>query len=313
MSRGNRRVAVVLGGFGFIGRHVARALSAAGYRVVALGHGQWPREEHREWGIEEWLSADIDLESLMRLDSPGAIDCVIHCGGGASVAQSFQQPHRDYQRTVASTAATLDFIRTSAPRARLVLASSGAVYGDQGDIDLVETSATRPESPYGCHKFAAERLAEGYSRCFDLPVTVVRLFSAYGEGLRKQLLWDALIKLRSGRASFFGTGEELRDWVHVSDAANLLVRAAEARHGGYRVFNGGAHKASTRTVLEMLARTYGVSASIEFTGERHKGNPLRMVSNSSLARTELEWRPLVDLQEGLARYVDWFKRTAAAK
>jgi len=130
----------------------------------------------------------------------------------------------------------------------------------------------------------------------------------YGEGLRKQLLWDALCKFKRGEVNFFGTGHELRDWIHVDDAAGLLCMAATAPQGVFEVYNGGHVKASTRDVLSALSRKSGAASGPTFTGETHGGNPRRLTANCAHAVRQLGWSPTVALEAGIARYVDWFNQ-----
>jgi UDP-glucose 4-epimerase len=299
---------VILGGAGFIGRHAARTLAARGCEVIGVGHGVWNADEARAYGIHRWIDADITLDVLTRLALPGRVDCVLQCAGSGAVSYSYASPWQDFQRAAVTTADVLEWIRNQAGhRPRLVLVSSAAVYGDQGDTDAMETSVRSPISPYGFHKLSAEMLCESYSRFFEVPVSIVRLFSVYGEGLRKQLLWDATNKFRNGASQFFGTGNELRDWIHVEDAARLLASAGLSRQSTFEVYNGGFEHATTRELLNRLAGAYGHSLPVVFTGEIHKGNPGRLTAHCDHTRRLLDWAPTIGLAEGLDRYVAWFK------
>jgi UDP-glucose 4-epimerase len=299
---------LVIGARGFIGRHTSRALAAQGCNVVGIGHGNWTAGEAREFGVHQWIDADITLDVLNGLELPGLVDCVVHCAGSGAVSYSYAQPWEDFQRATVTTAAVLEWIRTQAPsRPRLVFVSSAAVYGDQGDTDSMETSVRSPISPYGFHKLSAEMLCESFSRFFEVPVSIVRLFSVYGEGLCKQLLWDALSKFRKGESQFFGTGNELRDWIHVDDAARLLALAGLSRQSTFEIYNGGFEHATTREVLTGLAGAYGHAQPIVFNGEIHKGNPGRLTSHCGHTTRLLDWAPKIRLQDGMDRYVAWFQ------
>lgn len=299
-------VALVTGAHGFIGRHVCQALAAHGVTVEALGHGAWSPLEAAKWGISRWLEADITIESLNQVTNGGAVDAIIHCAGSGSVAYSYTAPFQDYQRSVTTVATVLEFVRSIAVnRPRIVITSSAAVYGDHGDVDLAESSDCAPVSPYGFHKRAAEDICRSYSRFFGLNISIVRLFSVYGEGLRKQLLWDAVNKLTYGTPQFFGTGTELRDWIHVVDAADLLCAAAFQSRRQLEVFNGSHEQVTTSHILGLLNALLGTQIPPVFSGEVHTGNPKRLTADTSYVRSELQWRPNISLAEGLCRYVKW--------
>jgi UDP-glucose 4-epimerase len=305
-------ISVVLGAAGFIGRHVARRLASSGATVYGLGHGAWSTEEQRAWGLSRWLEADVDVTALGELVAGRPVAALVHCAGGSAVAQSYRDPLADFQRSANSTAHVLEFARTlPGDKPRVVVSSSAAVYGDQGDVDVTETSPFSPISPYAVHKLAAEQLCDSYARYFGVPVTIVRLFSVYGEGLRKQLLWDACQRFSRGEPQFFGTGHELRDWIHVEDAASLLCAAASSKaQSGLEVFNGAHEKATTRRVLTELGQCLGEARPPVFTGETHTGNPRRLTADCGHARRLLDWSPEIDLAAGLGRYADWFRGLA---
>jgi UDP-glucose 4-epimerase len=302
------RLALVAGAYGFIGRHVCRALAEQGIAVRALGHGAWSAADAADWGVSRWLDADITFDSLAALTRGETLDAVIHCAGSGSVSYSYGAPFDDFQRSVSSVATLLEFVRGARiGKPRIVITSSAAVYGDQGDVDLGESSVCSPISPYGFNKRAAEDLCRSYSTFFGLEISIVRLFSVYGNGLRKQLLWDAVNKFSSGNPAFFGTGRELRDWIHVEDAAALLCSAAQAAQGSLEIYNGGHDKATTCEVLALLSQYFEGAPQPIFTGEVHTGNPQRMTADSGYARQQLGWQAQVPLAAGLRRYVDWFK------
>jgi UDP-glucose 4-epimerase len=304
------RHVLVTGAKGFIGRHVSRCIASRGITVFGLGHGTWDEAEQRQWGVSRWLGADIGLDALRSLADGARIRAVIHCGGSSAVSRSYSAPREDFQRSVESTVDVLEFARSCVGGTpRVVLASSAAVYGDQGDVDLLETSIRSPISPYGFHKLLAEQLCDSYARFFAVPVSMVRLFSVYGEGLRKQLLWDACQKFRAGIPSFFGTGNELRDWIHVEDAAALLAAAACAEQSTLEVYNGGGHRATTLSVLTTLVSCAYPGMHPVFTGQTHTGNPHRLTSDSSHANRQLGWSASVPLADGLERYAEWFQST----
>lgn len=302
------RQAAVLGAAGFVGRHTARALAKAGYDVVGIGHGSWLRNEWREWGLRDWHVADISMEAL--LTYAGEPEILVQCAGSGSVAFSMTHPAQDFRRSVDSTLAALDFVRLQAPGCRFVLPSSAAVYGTAERMPISVTDALRPESPYGVHKTIAEDLCRSYARTFGIQASIVRLFSVYGVGLRKQLLWDTCTKLTQGEGHFAGTGEELRDWLEIQDAAALLLAAAERAGSDCPIVNGGTGQAaSVRTIVEGLGRELGTATRPVFSGQRRSGDPIGYEADIGDALA-WGWRPERSLADGLAAYAAWFLEEA---
>lgn len=296
--------AAVLGAAGFVGRHAARALAGAGYQVVGIGHGTWLRDEWRDWGLSEWHMSDISVESL--LTYAGKPEILIQCAGSGSVAFSMAHPAQDFRRSVDTTLAALDFVRLHAPDCRVVLPSSAAVYGTAERMPIRIDDPLHPESPYGVHKKIAEDLCRSYARTFGVRAAIVRLFSVYGVGLRKQLLWDACTKLVQDEVEFAGTGEELRDWLDVQDAAALLVTAAARANADCPIVNGGTgESANVRAIVEGLARALGLAVRPTFSGARRSGDPIGYEADITEA-LGWGWRAEQSLAGGLAAYAAWF-------
>ncbi len=296
--------ALVTGAAGFLGRHVAQVCVARGLQVVGMGHGKQPQG----LAVDAWFDCEIDLAHLHR--HAGQPDLIVHCAGSGSVGFSLQEPFQDFQRSVQTTMAVLEYARQHAPEARVVYPSSAAVYGVTKLLPISETAAQNPFSPYGVHKQQAELACECYARHFSLRTAVVRLFSVYGQGLRKQLLWDACRKLQLGERSFFGTGEESRDWLHVQDAAQLLFRAGENASPACPTVNGARGIGVTvKEILHQLFQAWGSEARPEFTGCARSGDPQHYVADVERAHG-WDWQPQISLGQGLSQYVEWFRSQA---
>jgi UDP-glucose 4-epimerase len=300
----------ITGARGFIGRHLARHLAGAGERVAGIGHGAWPQADAARWGISDWLNADVDGASLTRLaETSGAPDCVYHLAGGSSVGASLAAPLEDFRRTAVSSAELLEWTRSNAPGAAIVAVSSAAVYGDghQGPID--EGAPVRPFSPYGFHKYAMEQLCRSYAQSAGAKVAIVRLFSIYGNELTKQLLWDLCTRFEADAAEIVlaGSGEELRDWLHVDDVARLLEMAAAKASTEVTLVNGGRGEGLPVHAVAALARTaWGAAGSVSFSGARRPGDPFSLVAGTGQL-DQWGFRPGVTPARGIADYVDWFR------
>ena len=141
-------------------------------------------------------------------------------------------------------------------------------------------------------------------RCSSL---VVRLFSVYGVGLRKQLLWDASQKISRSENQFFGTGEEIRDWLHIDDAAHLLYTAARHASPICPIVNGGTGKgASIREIVSEIFHNFGRSDQPQFLGTPRQGDPDHYVADISLTH-KWGWSAGIDWRKGIHDYVSWFK------
>lgn len=305
----------VTGARGFIGRHVARHLAARGDFVAGLGHGAWTEVERSAWGVQEWRNGDVAHSNLDALSvTCGLPDAVIHLAGGSAVGPSFVQPAEDFRRSVSTANELLEWLRLRAPHACVVMASSAAVYGAGHDAVIPESATCRPYSPYGFHKRMAELAVESYAHSFGLRAAIVRLFSVYGEGLRKQLLWDACSRLSAGDSPLRlgGTGQERRDWLHVEDAARLLTLAVDWAEVGAPLINGGTGVGATiADVATHLCECWGTATSVTFSGQSRSGDPHALVADVSQLRRR-SFVPAHAWQDGMRAYVRWFQREQAS-
>lgn len=299
------RYLLVTGGYGFLGRNVAKYFAGLGYCVYGIGHGHWDTKEFSPFGFSNWSENDITTENIKNLGKQ--FDIIIHCGGSGSVAYSITNPYQDFSKTVSGTAAVLEYIRLYNPEAKLIYPSSPAVHGEHCDSPIKEEDAICPASPYGEFKYMAEQLCHTYSNNFSVNVVILRLFSVYGEGLTKQLLWDASNKIvGSKQVVFWGGGYETRDWIHVDDAIRLIHTVADSELVPGSVVNAGSGKSTTiKAVLDLLAGELGYSGEIEFNRIVRAGDPLYYWADITKA-LDTGWRPKVELEDGIKRYAKWF-------
>lgn len=299
---------LVTGGFGFLGRAVARKFKDSGFRVIGIGRGHWAPEDSTERGYDVWLNAGVTLPGLLTIKEP--FDVIVHCAGNGSVGYSLTNPLQDFSKTVSSTIDLLEYVRLSGIAPLVIYPSSAGVYGAVDDRPIREEDRLNPISPYGYHKRIAEELLESYSRTYGVNVAVIRFFSIYGPGLTKQLLWDASAKLlnaRHGPVTFWGTGEETRDWIYVEDAAELVL--AQSRHPQrHSIVNGASGiRTTVRETLHHLGTALKAGAGFTFNGTVREGDPRFYHADIARARA-LGWAPRTPLTQGIAAYVKWLSQ-----
>jgi UDP-glucose 4-epimerase len=300
----------VTGAKGFIGRHLSLYLSQSGDRVLGLGHGAWPLEIAKKSGVSYWVNGEIEDSNLWKLlEQDGKPDTIYHLAGGSSVGVSLQSPAEDFRRTVSSTAALLEWIRLHSPTTKLVLSSSAAVYGNTSMEQITEAGEFTPYSPYGFHKRAAELLCESYAQSFGLQIGIVRLFSIYGPGLYKQLLWDLCCRLRQSpeKLEMNGSGRELRDWLYIEDAVRILAIIAEHTNHQLSIVNGGTGKGiCVKDVVNIVCQTWGIAPNVIFSDQQRIGDPQQLVADISQLN-RIGFLPKYSLKQGVINYLNWFK------
>jgi UDP-glucose 4-epimerase len=189
-----------------------------------------------------------------------------------------------------------------------VYPSSASVYGAAKVMPIQEDTQCAPVSPYGVNKRIAEQLILSHGANYGTAAAIVRLFSVYGCGLRKQLLWDACRKLSSGDFVFAGTGNETRDWLHVDDAAELLLIATKYAVPHCPVMNGGTGTGiHVREMLTHLASCLDAGGEpLMFSGISRSGDPNAFVADMSQT-SYWDWKPIAYWMDKVAEYVAWWQ------
>jgi UDP-glucose 4-epimerase len=303
------QIILVTGAHWFIGRHLCRHLANEGAGVCGIGHGTWPEAELVRSGLSAWVNGEItaaNLDSVAAAHGPFA--AIVHLAGGATVGGSIGAPLEDFSRTCETTARLLEWVRQHSPQSAVLAVSSAAVYGAGHHGAIPEAAPTAPYSPYGTHKLVMEMLCRAYARDFGIATLVVRLFSVYGEGLRKQLLWDLCSAFATyNAATLGGTGREIRDWIHVADAAELIRKVLPLASTRSPVLNGGSgHGTSVASIARELADVWGGDPGVAFSGARRPGDPDSLIADTVKVRAT-GFEPQVALRSGLQRYVEWFR------
>jgi UDP-glucose 4-epimerase len=303
---------VVLGGCGFIGSHLCRALVARGRAVrvfdkVYAGRTLIADIEREVEVVEGDVARPEDV--LAALDGADTVLNLVHTTVPGS---SMLDPAYDVESNVVAAARWLSRLDRTTVRRVVFVSSGGTVYGPPRGAGLIdEQHPTDPVSSYGITKLAVEKYVAMYAALYGREHLILRPSNVYGEGQRLHI-GQGVIGVLADRAlrgeplEVWGAGTSLRDYLHVEDLTEAVMRLLDYG-GAQRVFNvssGGGR--SVLDILGVLGRVLGRLPEVRHLPARGFDVPVNVL-DSSLLRRETGWGPRVELEEGVARVVEWLK------
>jgi UDP-glucose 4-epimerase len=318
---------LVTGGAGYIGSVVAAKLVAAGHQVTVL--------DDLSTGFGDAVpSGAAFIQGSLRADAKAALgdgtDAVLHFAAHSQVAESVADPAKYWSNNLGGTLALLDAMRT-AGTARIVFSSTAAVYGEAEQVPIPETAPTRPASPYGASKLAADTALAEYARLHGLAAVSLRYFNVAGAFRTADGTWAGerhhpeshlipnVLRVAAGMAGGHGDGSSvqpvqlfgtdyptpdgtcIRDYIHVADLADAHLLAVEACQDGlHRAYNLGSGTGfSVREVIDACREVSGVDIPV-VTRPRRAGDLAVLVASSQRIQADLGWRATAGMRAMVA-------------
>lgn len=338
MNERDNRPVLVTGGCGFIGCNLADHLAERGNRVLVLDNlartgvrenAQWLKSRH---GDQVTITVADIREPIPVIDAVREARAVLHLAAQVAVTDSVTDPAADFEINARGTLNVLEAVRLHNSAAPVIFASTNKVYGrliEDSEIALAGRRYTPTSdliaggisenapldfySPYGCSKGTADQYVHDYARVFGLQTVVMRMSCIYGPrqfGTEDQG-WIAhflLSAIRGNPLTIYGDGHQVRDALHVADAAGAWLTALDhiALARG-RVFNLGGGAANAISLLELIDRITdltGRKVAYRFADWRPGDQPWYVTDTRALSAA-LGWKPQVSLAEGLRSLHSW--------
>lgn len=293
---------LIIGGCGFIGKHLVDHYNEVENTEVYVADVLM--NYHRA-NYYFNIGSQNDFYSIF---SKNEFDACINASGAANVSFSLKQPGKDFQLNTVNVFNILDAIRLSGFRTKFLNLSSAAVYGNPVSLPMPETAELKPVSPYGWHKLKSELICKEFNQCFGIPTSIARIFSAYGEGLEKQLFWDIHKKIKeTGHLTLFGTGKESRDFIYIKDLVSALHSILSHSPFEADVYNvASGVEVAISECANIFSGFYEQEISVEFSGEDKKGDPKNWLADISKLKG-LNFEPSFSMEKGLHNYYKWLK------
>jgi UDP-glucose 4-epimerase len=293
---------LITGAAGFLGSALANYLALEGHQVRGL--------DDLSTGDPQALSPDVHFTRGDVSDRPKLwtllqeVDCVYHLASLVSVQESMLYTREYNTVNVGGTVSLMEAMRDVGVR-RVVLASSGAVYGDPEQQPLSESLVPYPRSPYAVSKLAAEYYTRTIGTLWGMETVCLRIFNAYGPGQRLPPSHPPVVPhflrqtQRGGTLVVHGDGHQTRDYVYVDDVVSAMVAAATAPNINGLVINvGSGVETSIRELVRQVAEASGRETQVIYNSST-PGGVSRMQADLSLASQKLNYRPSIKLAEGL--------------
>jgi nucleoside-diphosphate-sugar epimerase len=308
---------VITGVAGFIGSHLAEKLLTLGHEVVGVDKflDNYARD-FKESNLSpilnhpsfKFISDDlVNLELGPLLDQT---DYVFHLAAQPGVRSSWGQEFSRYtHNNILATQFLLEACKQAHVR-KFVYASSSSVYGDTDDLPMRESGGTRPVSPYGVSKLAAEHLCYLYWKGFGIPTVSLRFFTVYGPRQRPDMFFHVLMRrlFLDEEIPLYDDGEQSRDFTFCADIVDGLAAAAFYPGSG-EVFNlGGGSETTVLNTIRLVEKISGRKAKLK-RFDRQKGDVRHTRASLDQAKQKLGYKPLVPLEKGLARQWEWISAT----
>ncbi|WEK36538.1 MAG: SDR family oxidoreductase [Candidatus Pseudobacter hemicellulosilyticus] len=290
---------LVIGSEGFIGHHLVKFYLKNNWQVSGIDRIDNPSADYHY--IK--LLSGIDFVDLFINNN---FTYVINAAGSGNVGFSVEHPISDFEANCFETARILEALRLSRKESRYLHISSAAVYGNPDKLPIAEQDKLHPLSPYGWHKMMSEMLCREYYELYNIRSCIIRPFSVYGPGLRKQLFWD-LYHRTSGKTAIelFGTGDESRDFIYIDDLVqiiHLLITNSPMTAEAYNAANGVEIR--IREAVSEFIRFFDPVPTANFNGKGKKGDPLNWRADIQ-SISALGYQQKVTFEEGIERTFNW--------
>jgi len=294
---------LILGSQGFIGSHLVNYYNSIDFIV---------------WGCD--LSIDSDQNNYYQIKKEGPqwneifadqqYDYCINAAGSGNINNSILAPVSDFSSNTFDTIQILEAIRASNKQCKYIHISSAAVYGNPACLPVTESSNCNPISPYGWHKLMSEFLCKEYNQIYGLSVAILRPFSVYGPGLKKQLLWDIYQKtlLSDEMLELSGTGNEARDFIYIDDlllAIDTILKHAPMKAEIYNIASG--EMTTIGDIAKLLLFKINYTGTLIFNGKQRVGNPDKWKADITRIK-ELGFKSGVTLENGIIKLADWLQK-----
>ncbi|MDB6030418.1 MAG: NAD-dependent epimerase/dehydratase [Verrucomicrobiales bacterium] len=295
---------LITGVGGFLGRYIARHFASDGWDVVGVDRHALENAPVRS--LKAYHAMELPSPAFRSLIETSKPTVCVHCAGRASVPQSVVDPVRDFEGNTHLTFEMLNTLRLFAPGCRMVFLSSAAVYGNPATLPTSETDPVMPVSPYGFHKFLGEQLVTEFYKVYGIHGASLRIFSAYGPGLRRQVLWDICYKaLIENSVKLQGTGKETRDFIHATDIARAVLSIAKAAPMTGEVYNVASGREITIAELaRCILKELRSDLILELDGVIPVSTPRNWRADISKLRS-LGYEPSVPLETGIESFAAW--------
>jgi len=321
---GKKKNILVTGGAGFIGSHLCEALIKEGHSVVAVDNFDptsplYPRaqkEQNLEWLTQQkdftLIEADVrDRKRMDELFSTHAFDHVYHLAGRGGIRHSKDDPFFYVDDIIVGTLVVLECAAKNGVTS-LINASSSSVYGQTTGEKSKETDDTdKSGSVYAASKKASELLCHAYHALYGMGIVNVRFFSVYGpRGRHDMIIYKFARMIEEGKPIPDFRPDPKRDFTYVSDIVDGLMAMLQLPPSSYEVMNlGGGRPIAVTDSIKLLEEALGKKAVMGEVVETPASDMAVTNADSTRARTLLHWEPKVKLEEGVLKFVEWYKNT----
>ena len=295
---------IIIGSAGFIGKYCFHYLKEMGYEMFGadiIPINSTPNQ----------FLLDKENTNFSKIFLSNTYDICINASGAASVPVSLENPMIDFDLNTINVFKILEAIRVYNPNCFFINFSSAAIYGIPEKLPVVESLNPAPMSPYGVHKLFAEQICKEYTFYFNIKTCNLRLFSAYGPGLRKQFFWDLFNKFKNEEIiELHGTGSESRDFIYIDDIAKCLNLVIQNRNSLPDILNVASGIETTISdAAKIFSKLLDNRKQIVFGGQFKTGDPLNWQSDIQILK-RIGFVPSFTLEQGLNQYILWLQNQA---
>ena len=295
---------LIIGSQGFIGSNAIRFFKQLGHDCWGCGVSECLSDEYY-FQVDRYVP---DYNNIFKLQK---FDLCINGSGSSGIGFSLKHPQDDFRMNVNNPYSLLNAIRQYNTGCRFINLSSAAVYGNPYQLPVKEDDGLQPISPYGYHKMLTEQIVTEFYTIFGLPACTFRIFSAYGPGIRKQLLWDIYQKAvnsKDGCVNLFGKGNETRDFIFIDDLLHAVELTIQKGSFNGEIYNLGSGTETTiKKIAEVFLNIIDPSLKLKFNGIQKPGDPLFWKADMQKL-TLFDFIASTTLEVGLNKYFKWIQK-----